>query len=81
MSGPICVGLFRGPNAVPAVRGILGHPNRDLAARGTIRGDFRDYTEVHPCSNLLHASGTDAEAAFEIETWFAEAGLRFLAAS
>jgi nucleoside-diphosphate kinase len=70
MSGPICVGIFRGPDAVTAVRGILGHPLPALAADGTIRGDYRDFTEDHVCSNLIHASGTDAEASFEIETWF-----------
>jgi len=75
-SGPTVVMIFEGNNAVLSGRSIVGHTIPASAAPGTIRGDFskdtavRANTEHRAVYNLVHASGTVAEAKREIEHWF-----------
>ena len=65
-SGPVVASVWGGRDVVSAVRAMVGGTEPLEAPVGTIRGDFG----VHWRRNLIHASGTDAEAAREVALWF-----------
>ena len=75
-SGPVLACVFSGTNAVTAVRKLIGATFPNDAAPGTIRGDYSLDTaelalrETRSVRNLVHASGSVAEAEAEITLWF-----------
>ncbi|HLE77589.1 MAG TPA: nucleoside-diphosphate kinase [bacterium] len=75
-SGPVMAFVCEGIHAVSVVRKLVGDTLPYRAAPGTIRGDYSiDSPTVanlmkRPVRNLIHASGTIEEAAFEIPLWF-----------
>lgn len=75
-SGPIVVLLLEGENAVNVARKVTGFTDPSTAEKGTIRGDLgtdsilKANAEERPVYNLLHASGSEKEAAKEIQLWF-----------
>ena len=75
-SGPVMAIVLEGKNAITRVRELAGHTVPAKADPGTIRGDYSDDTptkankEQRPIMNLVHASGDQAEADFEINLWF-----------
>lgn len=77
-SGPVIAMILQGAGAVELVRKITGATAPLLADVGTIRGDLTldSYaladTDGRSVRNLIHASGTTAEAEQEIEIWFAK---------
>jgi nucleoside-diphosphate kinase len=77
-SGPVVAMIWQGASAVALVRKITGGTEPLSSDVGTIRGDFTldSYaladTDQRSVRNLIHASGTPAEAAQEIKIWFGE---------
>lgn len=75
-AGPVVAIVLEGAHAVELVRKIAGATAPLLADVGTIRGDLTldSYpladTDRRSVRNLLHASGTVAEAEQEIKIWF-----------
>lgn len=80
-SGPVAAFVLEGIHAVTMVRKLVGDTLPYRAAPGTIRGDFSVDSptvanlEGRPVRNLIHASGSLEEAAFEIPLWFKESEL------
>lgn len=67
-SSPIIVVAIQGENAVEVVRGLMGVTNPQMAAPGTIRGDFGlDLTK-----NLVHGSDSASSAERELALFFSE---------
>lgn len=61
-SGPVAAGILEGPDAVSAVRAMVGATKSSEAAPGSVRGDLAlGHTE-----NVIHAS--DSRASFEHES-------------
>lgn len=77
-SGPVFAFVLEGPHAVELVRKICGHTLPLMSAPGTIRGDYSfdsSYlanTAKRPIKNLIHASGNEEEAKYEIPLWFSK---------
>lgn len=77
-SGPVIVMVWQGNSAVGLVRKITGGTEPLTSDVGTIRGDFTldSYAmadlDRRSVRNLIHASGTAAEAEKEIKIWFKE---------
>ena len=75
-SGPIVKIALEGPHAVEVTRKIIGATLPYKAQPGTIRGDWVIDTpilanlEKRAIKNLIHASGSKAEAEYEIKLWF-----------
>ncbi len=75
-SGPIVVLVLEGEDAVALARKTTGFTDPATAEKGTIRGDLgtdnilKANQEERPVWNLIHASGSPAEAAKEIGLWF-----------
>ena len=75
-SGPVIAMVWEGGHAVEVVRKITGDTEPRSATIGTIRGDFvlDSYqmadTDTRAIRNLIHASGSPAEAEKEIPHWF-----------
>lgn len=75
-SGPVIAMVWEGAHAVELVRKITGGTEPRSAVPGTIRGDFVPDSYVMSDSdsrairNLIHASGSVAEAELEIKHWF-----------
>ncbi|MBI4149366.1 nucleoside-diphosphate kinase [Candidatus Woesearchaeota archaeon] len=75
-AGPVIALVLEGVHAVNLVRKIVGPTESQAAAPGTIRGDFSHQSYAYadkkgiPIKNLIHASGTSAEAKQEIALWF-----------
>jgi nucleoside-diphosphate kinase len=76
--GPVIAFVLEGNQSVANVRRLVGKTIPATAESGTIRGDYsvdssilanREKRAVH---NLVHASGTVAEAKEEIKLWFKE---------
>lgn len=66
-SPPSRAQVWTGPDAVAAMRALVGPTDPRAAPRGTLRGDLAaDVSE-----NLVHASATRSEAAAEIALWLA----------
>ena len=74
--GPSNTTAKTGPNSVKLVRKMIGNTNPSEAVPGTIRGDYSlDAGDVateysRPIYNLIHASSSIEDAAYEIELWF-----------
>ncbi len=75
-AGPVIAMVIEGAHAAQTVRKLIGSTEPRTSDVGTIRGDFvldsyemsdRDHRSVR---NLIHASGSAAEAAMEIPHWF-----------
>ena len=66
-SAPLVALALEGPNAIGIVRSINGATRPHEAAPGTIRGDFA----VETAQNIVHASDSVENAAFEMDLWFA----------
>lgn len=75
-SGPVLALCLEGVNAVENVRKMVGSTEPKAALPGTIRGDFAHVSFAYADSkkkaieNLIHASGSPAEAEAEIKLWF-----------
>jgi len=67
-SSPLVAMAVEGENAVEVVRGLMGVTNPQLAAPGTIRGDFG----LNLTKNLVHGSDSLASAEREIALFFCE---------
>ena len=66
-SGPICVQVLAGENAVQKNRDLMGATNPQEAAPGTIRADYAATVDA----NAVHGSDSTASAAREIAYFFA----------
>lgn len=75
-SGPVIAAVLEGPHAIEVVRKIAGFTLPTSAQPGTIRGDYSfDSSALANASkrtirNLIHASGNQEEASYEIPIWF-----------
>ena len=67
-SAPIIASVFRGENAIEAIRGIMGPTDPAKASAGTIRGDFGVDIE----QNSVHGSDSPQNAEQEIKLFFRE---------
>lgn len=78
ISGPIIKMIIEGPHAIKMVRKIVGPTIPAFAEAGTIRGDFSVESSYlaninkRAIQNLIHASGNEEEAKYEIKHWFSE---------
>lgn len=76
LSGPIVKIALEGPNAISVVRKIVGLTIPAKASPGTIRGDYSSdlpflaNLEKRAVKNLIHASGNEEEAIYELSLWF-----------
>lgn len=76
ISGPVVAIVFEGAHAVKVVRKLVGSTEPLSSAPGTIRGDYvlDSYQmadgDKRSVRNLIHASGSVAEAQAEITHWF-----------
>lgn len=75
-SGPVVAMVWQGAHAVKIVRKMTGGTEPLTSDVGTIRGDFvldsyqMSDQDGRAVRNLLHASGSPAEAEAEISLWF-----------
>ena len=67
-SAPIIASVFRGENAIEAIRKIMGPTDPAKASAGTIRGDFGVDIE----QNSVHGSDSPQNAEQEIKLFFRE---------
>jgi len=67
-ASPVVAVVLEGPNAIAAVRAMVGATRPHEAAPGTIRGDYA----LVGLRNLIHASDAPETAASEIALWFPE---------
>lgn len=65
-SGPVCVQVLSGENAIAHHREVLGATNPKDAAPGTVRADFAESM----ASNAAHGSDSPESAAREIAFFF-----------
>ncbi|MBP7134039.1 nucleoside-diphosphate kinase [Patescibacteria group bacterium] len=81
VSAPIVAMVLEGEKSVSLVRKLVGATEPASSAPGTIRGDLSHDTyalsneQKRPLRNLIHASGSPEESAYEIPLWFTEAEL------
>lgn len=66
MSGPVCVQVLQGDNAIARNRELMGATNPEEAADGTIRADFATAVSA----NAVHGSDSPESAAREIDYFF-----------
>ena len=66
-SGPVCVQVLEGENAILKNRELMGATNPQEAAPGTIRADFAESIDA----NAVHGSDSPASAEREIAYFFA----------
>jgi nucleoside-diphosphate kinase len=66
--GQVVAMAVRGPNAVKAIRTMMGATNPVEAAPGTVRGDLALTID----DNLTHSSSDPEAADREIRLWFSE---------
>ncbi len=75
-SGPVVAMVWEGNHAVDNVRKLVGATLPVFSAPGTIRGDYSVDSPVlanqkkRSVKNLIHASGNQEEARYEIDLWF-----------
>ena len=62
--------VYRGENAIKAVRAVAGATNPEQAEPGTIRGSFGRITTTQQFENVIHASSDPTDAAREVSLWF-----------
>jgi nucleoside-diphosphate kinase len=65
-SGPLVAMAVEGPDAVPAVRALMGATNPTEAAPGSIRGDYATVIT----ENIVHGSDSPASAERELKLFF-----------
>lgn len=65
-SGPLVALALDGPNAIAAVRLMVGATRPHEATAGTVRGDLA----VETAQNLVHASDSPETATAELALWF-----------
>ncbi len=76
VAGPVVAMIWEGAHAVKIVRKLVGSTEPLTSAPGTIRGDYvldsyqMSDTDGRAVRNLIHASGSPAEASAEIAHWF-----------
>jgi nucleoside-diphosphate kinase len=76
--GPVIAMVLEGVEAVANVRRLVGGTYPNEAPPGTIRGDFAHQSRGYctergkGVANLVHASGNQDEAKYEIELWFGQ---------
>lgn len=70
-SSPVVAMAIEGNNAVEVVRSLMGVTNPQIAAAGTIRGDFG----LNLTKNLVHGSDSLASAERELALFFSESEL------
>src|SRR5688500_10072321 len=68
-SGPVVAMVLEGPNAIAAVRQMMGSTRPLEAAPGSIRGDFA----LDVGENIIHGSDGPESAVEEIRLWFGRA--------
>lgn len=66
ISGPVCITVLEGPNAVLKNRDIMGATDPQKAAEGTIRRDFAKSIDA----NAVHGSDSLENANIEISFFF-----------
>lgn len=77
-SGPVVCMVWQGMHSVGVVRKLVGGTEPLTSDVGTIRGDFTIHSyqvadmDGVAVKNLIHASGSPAEADAEIALWFKE---------
>lgn len=77
-AGPVIAMVWQGAHAVELVRKVTGGTEPRGAAVGTIRGDFvvdsyiMSDNDDRAVRNLIHGSGSVAEANMEIPHWFSK---------
>ncbi len=67
-SGPVVVMVLEGPDAIDAIRKIMGATDPAQAEPGTIRADHAESIE----RNIVHGSDSPESASFEIPYFFPE---------
>lgn len=65
-SGPVCVQVLSGDNAIARNRELMGATNPEEAAPGTIRADYAESVSI----NAAHGSDSPESAAREIAYFF-----------
>lgn len=76
--GPVLAMVWEGPDAVAIVRKLAGATAPKEAVPGSIRGDFSwdnfevANDELRSVYNIVHVSGNEEEAEFEINLWFSK---------
>ena len=76
ISGPIVAMVWEGIDIIATVRKMVGSTYPNLAAPGTVRGDYahisKEYANANGLEvfNLIHASGNAEEAEIEVNVWF-----------
>lgn len=74
--GPVVAMVIQGVNAIENVRKIVGSTESKSALPGTIRGDFSHVSYEYadnkklPVKNIIHASGDEKDAKYEVSLWF-----------
>lgn len=77
-SGPVVAIVLEGLHAIDNIRMLGGKTFPVFAEPGTVRGDFSLDSPAlanmnkRAVRNMMHASGTEEEAKFEIQLWFHE---------
>ncbi|PIR04649.1 MAG: nucleoside-diphosphate kinase [Candidatus Liptonbacteria bacterium CG11_big_fil_rev_8_21_14_0_20_35_14] len=77
-SGPVIAMILEGNHAIDNVRRIVGSTLPSMATPGTIRGDYSIDSPMlanekkRSVKNIIHASGNEEEAKYEIQLWFRE---------
>jgi nucleoside-diphosphate kinase len=66
VSGPVCVQVLEGENAIALNRELMGATNPDDAAAGTIRADFATAVSA----NAVHGSDSAESAEREVAYFF-----------
>ncbi len=65
-SGPVCVQVLSGENAIARNRELMGATNPQEAEAGTIRADFAETIDA----NAVHGSDSTASAEREVKYFF-----------
>ena len=68
VASPVVAAVLEGPNAIAAVRAMVGATRPHEAEPGSIRGDYA----LVGLRNLVHASDAPDTATSEIALWFPE---------
>ncbi len=74
VSGPICIQILSGENAILKNRELMGATNPADAALGTIRADYAESMR----NNAVHGSDSETSAAREIEYFFSREEINIL---
>ena len=65
-SGPVCIQVLEGENAIQKNRELMGATDPKKADKGTIRADFADSIDA----NAVHGSDSPQTAAVEVAYFF-----------